>query len=96
MTMKLKNLYKRKHAMKLNKLIKDIKKTLSLDTKKLKKSSKEEAMLMIVSKLKKRKKKIKKALKENISNKEKKELKEHLLLIKFQIKKMEKLLVKLF
>jgi len=81
--------------MKLNKLIKDIKKTLSLDTKKLKSSSEEETMIMIISKLKKRKKKIKKELKENLSKKGKKELKEHLLLIKFQIKKMEKLLVKI-
>lgn len=88
--MKLKHLYKRKQAMKLDKLIKQIKKTLSLDSEELENKSKKKSIGIILTKLNKRKKKLKKELKEKLTNKEKETLKEQLLLVKFQIKKMEK------
>ena len=78
--------------MKLNKLIKNIQETLSLNTEELDNSSKEKSIQMILEKLNKRKKKIKKEMKGEISLQEKEELIEQLLIIKFQIKKLEKLL----
>jgi len=80
--------------MGFKRLIKSIKESLSLNKDDLKKSSKEKSMKIILEKLQKRKKKVKKNLKTDVTNKEKKDLKEQLLILKFQIKKVEKLLSK--